>query len=442
MSAPSLTNATDAPGGWRVIAVRSCACALSAALLSAPLVVAAAADGIDRARPAVSRFTLERRFDLDVKTERNFDLDQRRRDNAAEAEPLLLFDVTYRAGPRWLGSAEIELGGQFERASGKPSERAAFLRVDQFYVGYEGLVELRVGRWTFRDEREWLFDADIDGVHARFDDDRIEIDALAGRVRYWRRDLLGNKSTGDPIDNYALLAGYEWRERASVGGYVVLRNDTSREQERFVFVGLRSHGEPSDALRYWAELAHVRGRDGGRKVRGHGLDVRAAYSFGALRWRPRFILGYARGSGDGDLDDNTDRSHRQTGLQGNEARLGGLAKYKYYGEALDPELSNIGILSAGIGFSPSRRVSIDLLLHRYRQPVLSERLRVEVDPGDDMGSSRHVGDEIDLVAGYRPNDGTLIEFVLGRFRPGSRFRNQERGADVALFGRFELKVDF
>jgi alginate production protein len=430
-------------GGARRIGFALRGRAIAAGLLCWPIVAPASGDRSDPAQRADGVFTVERRLDLDVKTERNVVPGAGR--HAAEIEPLLQLKATYQPGPRWLGFAEIEFGGELERESARPSRHKTFLRIDQLYLGLEhmpGNIDLRVGRWAFRDEREWLFDANIDGVHARFDDGSSEVDAIAGRVRHWRRDLLNDGPAGDPINTLALLARREIVAGVSVGGYVVLRHDVSGRQGRLAFIGLRSHGEPSDAFRYWAELAQARGNDGERDVLGHGLDLGGTYSFDAWRWRPRVLLGYARGSGDRDPNDGTDATYRQTGLQSNEARAGSLAKHKFYGEALDPELSNLTIASAGIGFSPDRRVSVDLLLHRYTQPVPSQRLAVAPDLGEDTAQHRYLGTEIDLVVGCQPDRAARVAVAVGRFQPGGRFGMEGRKAADVLFARFEVNIKF
>ena len=62
-----------------------------------------------------------------------------------------------------------------------------------------------------------------------------------------------------------------------------------------------------------------------------------------------------------------DHAFRQTGIQDNNDKFGGVTSFKYYGELLEPELSNLHILTAGIGRRFGRRMSLDLIYHNYRQ---------------------------------------------------------------------------
>src|SRR6058998_1637039 len=73
----------------------------------------------------------------------------------------------------------------------------------------------------------------------------------------------------------------------------------------------------------------------------------------------RASLSAMRSSGDESPNDRHNNQFRQSGLHTNETRFGGLSKFKIYGEALDPELSNIEIFTAGVGFRPFSNVFVD-----------------------------------------------------------------------------------
>ena len=112
-------------------------------------------------------------------------------------------------------------------------------------------------------------------------------------------------------------------------------------QRLAVQLGLQAVGEAGDNLKFWANAAYVTGDsdegDGSHDIRGYGLDLVATY-VPDLAWDPSVSLGFAFGSGDGDPDDGVDRNFRQTGLQANNANFNGVTRFKYYGEAFDPEL--------------------------------------------------------------------------------------------------------
>jgi alginate production protein len=154
---------------------------------------------------------------------------------------------------------------------------------------------------------------------------------------------------------------------------------------------------------------------------------------------PYVVLGYAFGSGDGDPDGNTDNAFRQTGLQGNENEVGGLTEFSYYGEAFDPELSNMSIFTAGFGARPRAGISLDLLYHYYLQDEASEELRDAGITAEPTGRSRRLGREIDFVFGYEEIEDLRITGFFGYFMPSRAF---EPGADDAFFARLEVQYEF
>ena len=157
------------------------------------------------------------------------------------------------------------------------------------------------------------------------------------------------------------------------------------------------------------------------------------------RSSPHLILGYAFGSGDSDPDDDRDRAFRQTGLQGNETEVGGLTPFRYYGEAFDPELSNLSIFTAGLGARPTAELSADLVYHYYLQDHAADELRDSALDAEPTGQSRRLGSEIDLVLGFEEEGDFRIRGFLGYFMPGRAFAD---GADAALFARIEAQYEF
>ena len=126
---------------------------------------------------------------------------------------------------------------------------------------------------------------------------------------------------------------------------------------------------------------------------------------------PSITLGFACGSGDESLRDGKDGSIRQTGLQDNN----GITSFKYCGEVFEPELSNILIFTAGLGIKPTKNSSLGVVYHRYLQHEAEDDIRdsnLKLDPN---GNSRELGDELDLIIGYRPTREIRIETVVGAF---------------------------
>lgn len=421
-----------------------------AALVSSP----ANGQTADHAGPEPRRvFVLRPLIAFDVEYERNFDLDRRRRDDVREVEPMLRLSGTY--APRdWLRAfIEIETPVTIEHDQDRGSATEAAINLNQAYVAVDPIKDLsiRLGRQLVRDDREWLFDENLDGLRVLYRSGDLSLDASVSRVNIVRRDLRDRDTVGDRIVNQALLADYRLFDVLSLGAYAIRRSGRRGEEGTPLLLGVRARGRLfGDRLDYWLDAATVRGRDEqGRRLAGHGLDAGATVT-AAAPLRPRLTLGYAWGSGDGRPGDGTNRAFRQTGLQSNEARFGGRAKFKYYGEVLDPELSNLHIVTAGLGFSPSEAVSIDLVYHHYRQDRLADRLRdaaIDLRPNRDRAmQSRELGQAIDLVVGVALTRSVEIEFAVGYFMPGRAYRVRGsdgfRRADEALFARLEIEVAF
>jgi alginate production protein len=178
-----------------------------------------------------------------------------------------------------------------------------------------------------------------------------------------RKNLLRARARErERINTYVLQATYGLPDSIELEGYVIVRDDRAADRQRPVFLGVRSRGERVEDLDYWFELGYVGGRDGSKRIRGWAVDLGATYEL-QVAPKPSLTLGVAVGSGDRSPDDARDKSFRQTGLQANEGDFGGATEFTYYGEAADPELSNLAIFTVGIGVRPSEKLSLDLVYH-------------------------------------------------------------------------------
>ena len=298
-------------------------------------------------------------------------------------------------------------------------------------------LSLEVGRTFFADDREWIYDEDLDAVRGSVRSSGFFLELSASRQGLVDVDLL-NPDMIEPINNYVAYGGYEPIEDVTVGAYGILRDHRDDDGFRPLYLGLFSNGTLGENLTYWLDAAHVRGREEHTKLRGYGVDVLGSYAFD-LPLSPRLILGYAFGSGDSDPDDDRDHAFRQTGLQGNEAELGGVSSLKFYGEAFDPELSNMSIFTAGFGAAPLEDFSVDLLYHYYRQDEAADELRDAALEADPTGRDKDLGHEIDLVLGYAGVEDLEFRGFLGYFMPGNAFGS---GADDAFLARFEIEYEF
>jgi hypothetical protein len=330
---------------------------------------------------------------------------------------------------------------------------------------------LQLGRQAFREEREWWWDEDLDAVRLWWT--RFPFGLQLGVAR----ELLPASTEFDGIDpeeedvlRTLVRASWSWRPghqldlfglgqwddsgRSRLGARMT-DDDEDLVDGDLAWVGLRSSGEedlPSDAeLRYWIDLAHVRGREWryglddddrvDRRVRqrvsGWATDLGATLRL-PTRHRPAFTLGYAFGSGDAEEMGRSSRAFRQTGLQDNNGKFRGVDRFRYYGELFDPELSNLHVVTAALGFRFWESSSVELLYHFYRQHRAAAFLRDTRLDAEPLGRSKTLGHELDLVIGLEEWEHFEVEVVAALFRAGSAFGSL---SGELSYGGF-LKVDY
>jgi alginate production protein len=387
-------------------------------------------------------------IELELESELNYDLDEGDPDDLVTLEPFFKLALAYIPSPRFDAVASFELAREFalEEPAGEDG-RPTRLELQEAYVTFRELTDglaLKLGRQSFDDEREWLYDEELDAVRLFYGLGRWGLEASVSREELFDKDLL-NDQDEDRINNYFLLGRYMPDDDIIFEGYAFLRDDVNRDGGQPIFLGLRSFGEALSDVHHWVELAVVTGKaerndDLGRHpdLLGYGFDVGATYVLDAPL-EPSFTLGFAYGSGDSDLDDGTDHNFRQTGLQDNSDAFNGIASFNYYGEVFDPELSNLSILTAGLGIRPTQRSSIDVVFHHYWQNKAVDEIRDSNLEEDPTGDSRDLGGAIDLVVGYEPLNNLAFDAIVGYFRPGDAF---EEEADGAYFVGFETIFRF
>jgi hypothetical protein len=412
--------------------------------------------------------TLRLQGQLEVRADdfNNFDLRSGALEDRTDYESSARIRVTWIPSDSLVGQVEARFVEQYRRDDdngSNDSENSHEGPLGETWLqwrdvrGHPGF-DLTLGRQDFDDPREWIYDQNLDALRATW----IRPD--------WRLDL----STA------TLVAGGGERDEASWNGIAYLSNndedrhlaawtvyrdiddvavtlddlngDATRVElaERSLHFGVRALGEWIPQNESWAELAFELGdrdvaipEDPG--VRVGRRDVSAwAYDVGTT-WSPPFLaplylsVGYALGSGDADGD----RTFRQTGLQDNTNRFGGVTSFQYYGELFDPELSNLGILTLGAGARVAERTSLDLVFHTYTQDEARPEFSPQPDTQADIrqqpnGADADLGWEADLVFGYRRYRNWDLEIVAATFRPDDGFDFQ----DNAYYLKFQLRYRF
>ncbi len=392
--------------------------------------------------PLPAWLTLAGNVEIEATRQQNFDLTPPENDTRSLLRPELQFEI--RTTP-WafiegllLLEFSHEIAVQDDTDEDEP-DRIAF-SVKEAWVQFEepfGIpLSLQIGRQSFEDERQWLYDEELDAIRIRYRRSRFYLEAAIARVAVVDKDFINGTGMED-TDYYQLYGQYDFGPRLTLAAYGLAQDDHQPLGERPVFFGIQARGELIPQALYWLDAAHVRGKDGDRRIRAWGVDVGLTYIFD-LPWQPSLTGSFAFGSGDDTPESSTDTRFRQTGLQGNGAEIASLTEIQYYGEALDPELSNLLVFTAALGLQPIQDVSLTVMYHVYRQHTRSTEFRDVAIDAEPTGQRRDVGREIDVL-GVWAIDNVEFKFVFGVFFPGKAFPKKTSNA---FFAQFRLQVEF
>jgi len=384
--------------------------------------------------PVNDRMRIGGQFAVKYKRNDNADLNQRRDRDQDKIDSYFKFSTGVRVGEGGLLVGEGYVNQSFKLKEGDQNERDRGVLPTELFlflpdVGAEGF-HLQVGRQSIDEHREWLYDERLDAVRGYWERGRFQAEASVSRTP---RVLDGRHPPGltNLIGVLSFLPDEDWY----LGAYVIDRRSNDIDAFSPFHYGLRSIAKYDAGLSHWLELSRADGIVANRRLQAWAVDGGVTLVADHER-RPAVTLGYALGSGSrrtGDID----RTFRQTGLNDNNDKWSGVTSFRYYGEVFDPELSNLEVLTAGVGFRPTRRSSIDLVGHRYRQHVrrlgpLNSDLRAQAN-----GRDAALGEELDLVIGYRGQEVTW-EVVGGTLWPGDGF---DRDANAYLLS-FQIRYRF
>jgi len=335
-------------------------------------------------------------------------------------------------------------------------EGESSVRVDQLYfelpIPWVSNLAVAIGRQKFGEEREWYYETkNLDAVRVLGAWKRISAELSVSRSLFNQ----SRNHVDQNLRNLIFTAHYQPAKPLNLDLFYIDRKNERDIGESPRITGLRFSGELRRKLEYRLDLVIESGTrtrqdefDGDllrRRIDAEALDARIVYR-PRIKLDPTFILGYAYGSGDASADlpaseqpETPDHSFRQSGLHRNRARDHGTVSYRYYGEVLDPELTNLRILTVGLAMRPVRAFSMDAIYHRYRQDVASSRLRHVDIKYDPQGSDPDLGDGIDLAIGYEPGQRLELRLTAGVFRPGQGFAEE---ASTTTTIRFQTKFRF
>ncbi|MDX1735519.1 MAG: alginate export family protein [Halioglobus sp.] len=305
-------------------------------------------------------------------------------------------------------------------------------RMGESFLSFNGALgddfDMYLGRMDFDDRREWLYDQNLDGLRLFWKIGDLVAEASATTI------LSDGNLLEENTDNYTL---YLSDARQNYAAYVVHRKTSRPFEQNISHFGLRAFGEWPKNHDNWLEVAAIHGsrkdQDGKATLGGWAIDAGTTWRIGD-HW---YLTGaWAYGTGDGDTNDGSDNNFRQTGLQDNNGKFGGVTSFRYYGELVDPELANLHIATLGLGYRFNKESSLDLVGHYYRQDEPARKL---IDSDLDMkanGIDRELGWEVDAILGWRPSPTWDLELVYGWFKAGKAFEDASDASVGKVHVRF------
>lgn len=407
-------------------------------------------------------------------------------DTQGQSDRLMLeheLEAFYSLGEPLSLFAQLRLGSELDLGGGSREDLSElFVERGEMWLYSEDILgsglSFDVGRLDFEDDRRWWWDDELDAVRLGYEWGDGEVVLAIARELAPRRSDRGDV---DPEQERVLRligeASWDWRDDHGLDVFALYQRDRSptedpgqivdREREDdtdadLLWLGLRAMGAWQSPRRgilgYWLDAALVTGdetlvayedvsRGASRveavhrqgTVRGWAADLGVTWIL-PLAAAPRLTLGYAIGSGDRSSENDADRSFHQTGIQANEAGFGGVQRFNHYGLLLEPELSNLHVVTAGAGLSLFEASSLDLVYHHYRLLEPAVELREARFDVSLTGDHRDLGDALDLVLAVEEWSAFEIEVRGALFRAGRAFGRGDGDWDYGSF--VQLTVNF
>lgn len=385
-----------------------------------------------------------------LEVEKDFDLKSSKKDDIVTNEPEAGFNILLDSTSRYKIYFEAELTRRdFLHNETDKDENDWDVTIEETYVDIgdaQDKYSLRLGRQEFKDEMEWIYDADLDGIRVFLERKTINWEIAAMRENTVINKFLNDQEDEDEdFHNIAVIANFAPKKKVNLSAYVISRDEKTFDGNRpedLLFFGVQSVGKIVPGFKHWLNAAYLTGErkrsNDTRTIEAQAIDIGGTFITDTPK-EHSFTLGFAYGSGDAERSQGKDTNFRQTGLQDNYYKFNGVTKIKYLGEVFDPEITNISIMTLGFGFRPTKKSSIDIIYHAYDQVEAVDRLTGSNIDRDPEGNSKDLGYEIDVIFGSKEIKDVYIEAVLGIFSPGKAFNSN---ADRAYFASLEIGLKF
>ncbi len=155
--------------------------------------------------------------ELAYERQQNFDLDRTTGDDVDRLPVELQLEVLFAPNDYFQAYFQSRLTGQFVlREEGADQARNTEFVVEEAYVNVadpERGLYLQVGRQTFEDARQWLYDAELDAVRGTYRAANLAIEISVSRKALVRENLL-NSVSDEPVNNFIIARLFAGRRHA------------------------------------------------------------------------------------------------------------------------------------------------------------------------------------------------------------------------------------
>lgn len=412
-------------------------------------------------------FEFETQLELTYESLKNTFLQQQTGGNSREFHQELQFQLYYRENEQFSAFAEVKLKAEQLSAADDMSRRSQQqAERGELWFSWERLFNtaagFKIGRQNFIEPRRWWWDSDLDAI--RFDYTRdswlVNVAVAESLARLTTREKIIDPNE-ENVQRWLGNADLKLSPTLQLSAFYLRQRDHSTQAElnslietthsdesdaSLTWLGLRVAGEIG-RLTYWLDGATVGGEETvydyvnesagmsrlaareTRRLRGHALDLGIHWFPLAKHW-PILALSHARGSGDKNPSDDIDHSFRQTGLQDPDQ------EFRYYGELLRPELSNLSITTALVGFNLPGATRLTLGYHWFQQVYPTPFLRgarIEASP---IGEATDIGREFSLLLDIRKWENLKMVLAAATFRAGNAYGQATGERATSFFAQF------
>jgi len=370
----------------------------------------------------------------------------------------------YNLSTNWLlrfDTRVVGLGKNIYKREDSGFSGETYLEVKRFYfrrnqiLDYAPSLSIHVGRQTFRDNNAWNYDTELDAVRLDFNRTLLQWQlAYGGRFFSYR---LGDDEYSLNIDDSRFLLAelkYQWHYKHYIGVYGLNeRNSVAEDQtgrhfnaneiiqprSRLNWFGVQAYGEHvsrRNVFEYSGALAMLSGDtqrlsvsrlpDNDRYItsyenqtvkNGIAIDIK-------FIWRNTgqgFSLGFNYAAANGDGTGNSLSQYNQSSIASNKKRVLGTTRYRYYGEALNPKLSNLHILTLTAGYPLSPFFWFESAYHHYRQDRMLPYIEASSPSLAPNGQSSDIGQGLDFIFGGTVRKDQQAQLIISGFWGGKAF---------------------